>query len=180
MSKSTPEQLALRRVRWRERYRTDPVFAAKARDQARAWRSDPVRADMVREKNRTWMRTKYQSDPEYRAGVRKRWSELYRLDPDRRALVRSGKEKRRRALSGVDVQRVRHDLVADRDGWRCSICGGIVTRDTWSLDHLVPLSQGGGHTYANIVLAHRSCNSRRGSGRLPSQAVLFPEPERME
>jgi hypothetical protein len=32
------------------------------------------------------------------------------------------------------------------------------------------LSKGGPHTYENVVLAHRSCNSRRGAGRFPVAA----------
>lgn len=65
-----------------------------------------------------------------------------------------------------------HDL-AERDGWRCHICGGRVTAKTWSMDHLVPISKGGTHTLANVALAHLRCNQRRGAGRLPAQLRLI-------
>jgi 5-methylcytosine-specific restriction endonuclease McrA len=65
-------------------------------------------------------------------------------------------------------------IVAERDHWKCHICLKIVTKKNWSIDHLIPLSKGGNHTYENVALAHRSCNSRRGAGRLPAQLRLLP------
>lgn len=59
--------------------------------------------------------------------------------------------------------------LGDRDGWRCHLCGQAVTRKTGnkpgspSMDHLIPLSQGGEHTWHNVALAHRDCNARRGT-----------------
>jgi 5-methylcytosine-specific restriction endonuclease McrA len=85
--------------------------------------------------------------------------------------------RRRRAKVGTQVVPVSTLVVAQRDGWRCAICGGEVTRANWSLDHVDPLSKGGAHTYENVVLAHSSCNSRRGAGRFPvrpsSDAMQF-------
>lgn len=59
--------------------------------------------------------------------------------------------------------------VAERDGWRCHLCGRAVVDRPWSgrpldatLDHLVPVSDGGAHTMDNVALAHRRCNQRRG------------------
>ena len=78
----------------------------------------------------------------------------------------------------TQVEPVSHPVVAERDGWRCAICRRRVTRETWSLDHVVPLSKGGAHTYANVVLAHKRCNSLRGAGRFPVQAPLFSLPPR--
>lgn len=75
--------------------------------------------------------------------------------------------RRRRMRSATQVEPVDTRRVAERDGWKCAICGAGVTRDTWSLDHVIPLSKGGPHTYSNVVLAHRDCNSKRGAGRFP-------------
>lgn len=59
--------------------------------------------------------------------------------------------------------------VADRDGWRCHLCGKAVPdRPSKSrpldatLDHLIPISAGGPHTLDNVALAHHQCNSQRG------------------
>jgi hypothetical protein len=63
--------------------------------------------------------------------------------------------------------------LAERDGARCWLCGNAVdlgapAGSPWagSVDHVVPRARGGGSEPANLRLAHRSCNSRRGS-RLP-------------
>lgn len=63
--------------------------------------------------------------------------------------------------------------LADRDGPRCWLCGndvdpGAPRGSGWagSVDHVVPRACGGGSEPGNLRLAHRSCNSRRGS-RLP-------------
>jgi 5-methylcytosine-specific restriction endonuclease McrA len=102
-----------------------------------------------------------------------RQRERYNTDPEYQARIKAKKIRRKRAVAGTTVEPVNREAVAARDGWRCCICGGKVTRRDWSLDHIVPLSQGGTHTYANVALAHRGCNSARGVGRLPSQAPLF-------
>lgn len=108
------------------------------------------------------------------ANAVRRQRERRHSDPEYQAARNAMKVRRKRAQAGTQVVPVNRELVAQRDGWCCGICGKRVTRATWSLDHIVPLSRGGSHTYANIVLAHRSCNSRRGVGRLPVQPALFP------
>jgi len=46
----------------------------------------------------------------------------------------------------------------------CWICGeGARADDPWTADHLHPVVHGGASTRDNLRLAHRSCNSRRGS-----------------
>lgn len=50
-----------------------------------------------------------------------------------------------------------------RDHGICHLCGGGESADSWSMDHLKPVSQGGEHTWANVKLAHRLCNVRRGT-----------------
>jgi 5-methylcytosine-specific restriction endonuclease McrA len=54
-----------------------------------------------------------------------------------------------------------------RDTHRCQYCG----KPAENLDHVVPKSQGGGHTWENVVASCRRCNSRKG-GRTPGEAGL--------
>ena len=56
----------------------------------------------------------------------------------------------------------------ERDGGICHICGEPVpphydknSGDGWSMDHVVPISRGGTHTWDNVKLAHRRCNSKK-------------------
>lgn len=44
-----------------------------------------------------------------------------------------------------------------RDGGRCQYCGAAAE----SLDHVIPRSKGGPHTWENVVAACRRCNSRK-------------------
>lgn len=44
-----------------------------------------------------------------------------------------------------------------RDGHRCQYCGG----NAESIDHVVPRSRGGAHTWDNVVAACRPCNVRK-------------------
>lgn len=61
--------------------------------------------------------------------------------------------------------------IADRDGWRCHICRRAVIDRPYAardadptIDHLVPVSDGGEHTKANVRLAHNRCNWDRSTG----------------
>lgn len=60
--------------------------------------------------------------------------------------------------------------IAARDGYCCHICRKPVDMSLPgthkrgpTIDHLIPLSQGGPDTEANVALAHRSCNCARGA-----------------
>jgi hypothetical protein len=68
----------------------------------------------------------------------------------------------RRQRRALNRERVEIRTLAERDGWRCHICRGKVTRKNWSVDHLVPLISGGDHLYSNVALAHANCNKKRG------------------
>ena len=54
-----------------------------------------------------------------------------------------------------------------RDGSRCQYCA----KPAENLDHVVPRSRGGGHTWENVVAACRRCNTRKGD-RTPEEAGL--------
>lgn len=61
--------------------------------------------------------------------------------------------------------------VFERDGWVCGLCSEPVDRGvsypdplSASLDHVVPLSRGGAHSFENVQLAHLVCNVRKGAG----------------
>jgi 5-methylcytosine-specific restriction endonuclease McrA len=54
-----------------------------------------------------------------------------------------------------------------RDGGKCQYCGGGAE----NVDHVVPRSGGGRHTWENVVAACRRCNTRKGN-RSPDEAGL--------
>jgi hypothetical protein len=80
---------------------------------------------------------------------------------------------------GVENQYINKLSVFERDDWRCGICGDPVDREAeWpapmsvSLDHIVPLSAGGGHVYDNVQCAHLQCNLRKNDLRKKRRIAL--------
>jgi len=59
--------------------------------------------------------------------------------------------------------------VFNRDKYTCQYCGKQM-RDL-TLDHVVPKSRGGGHSWENLVSACKPCNHRKG-GKLPDEARM--------
>jgi 5-methylcytosine-specific restriction endonuclease McrA len=58
-----------------------------------------------------------------------------------------------------------------RDQGACQYCGGKFAKSHLTLDHVIPIVQGGKKCWENIVTACKPCNQRKG-GRTPSQANM--------
>ena len=52
--------------------------------------------------------------------------------------------------------------IYERDGGICYLCGEWVSDETYTIDHTIPISQGGEDTYDNVAVAHWRCNSSKG------------------
>lgn len=105
---------------------------------------------------------------------RKRANQWYKDNPHRaKANVAKSDAKRRGLLKGKPIHKIDLPTLAERDNWRCHICEKKVTEESWSRDHLIPVSFGGPHTWDNVKLAHRVCNSRRNKGYISAQLMLF-------
>ena len=72
-------------------------------------------------------------------------------------------QKRRARKLGVEFETVNRQRVFERDAGVCGICSLPVDPKNFHLDHVVPLSRGGGHTYLNLQVAHPRCNLEKGS-----------------
>lgn len=66
---------------------------------------------------------------------------------------------------GVAYEPINSIKVFERDGWICGICHDpIDPKISWpddrskSLDHIIPMSKGGGHVWSNVQAAHLGCN----------------------
>lgn len=62
---------------------------------------------------------------------------------------------------GTFVEDVHKLVLLERDDGVCGICGGDVDPLNFDIDHIVPLSRGGEHSYANTQTAHPICNSKK-------------------
>lgn len=78
------------------------------------------------------------------------------------------------------VERVPRREIFERDQWRCHLCGKKVRRTAVAphplsptLDHVIPLAQGGTHERANVRTAHYLCNATKSDGCMPSGEQLM-------
>lgn len=61
------------------------------------------------------------------------------------------------------IPKATRDLVLLRDGFVCGICGKSVQESEIHLDHIVPVSHGGGDEPENLQVTHASCNLKKGN-----------------
>lgn len=74
-------------------------------------------------------------------------------------------------LKGVTVETVNPLVVLDRDRWTCQLCGvrtpkklrGSFDDRAPEVDHIIPIAQGGEHSYRNTHCACRRCNLAKSS-----------------
>lgn len=92
----------------------------------------------------------------------------------------TGLNARKRARKyGVAYEPINKQRVFVRDGWRCGICREPVDKRlkfphprSASLDHVLPMSRGGDHVYANVQCSHLECNSRKSNRGYGEQLAL--------
>lgn len=151
---------------WKDRNRDAMNAARRAK-----WAADEETTAAAKDRHRRWYEANRERVSEYRRQLyRERQASTnaatiaaYRLaNPGKHAEI----ENRRRArLLGQFVEAVDPATIRLRDGGLCGICGLAVELVEQSLDHVVPIALGGLHETANVQLAHRVCNSRKGIKR---------------
>ena len=121
-----------------------------------------VNRDRIKAVAREW----YAANRERALATAAAWRSAH---PDR---VRDRKAIRRARERGAPVvERIYRARVWERDGGRCHICGRKADPRSWHLDHIIPLSRGGEHSYRNVAVSHPTCNLRRGTSG-PAQLRL--------
>lgn len=96
-----------------------------------------------------------------------------RNNPQRFRSRRTAMNAKLRALKrGVTAERIDRLAVYDRESGRCHICHRPVSRVRFHLEHLVPLSKGGEHTYSNVAIAHPHCNQAKAARLMEVQFRL--------
>ena len=84
-------------------------------------------------------------------------------NPDKLKAQYQRKHIKRRARIGTIIERINYDAIYERDKGLCQLCGDPVVREKMTLDHIIPLAKGGIHSQSNVQLAHRGCNSKKGT-----------------
>jgi 5-methylcytosine-specific restriction endonuclease McrA len=91
--------------------------------------------------------------------------------------------KRLRLKTIAKYEPVNPMKVFERDGWKCHLCRkktprklrGTTDPRAPEMDHIMPLSKGGDHTYANVACSCRACNQAKSNTPM-GQTMLFCEP----
>lgn len=94
-------------------------------------------------------RVRYHADPAFRS---RELAKLDRLKPRRAALIAATDDG---SLGPAIVQQLFSFAK------NCYYCHAEMTGRTKSLDHKTPLSRGGEHSITNVVVACKSCNTRK-------------------
>ena len=84
---------------------------------------------------------------------------------------RTSAEQRRRGAERNGDKGITWRKVAECNGWACHLCGEPVKQVAGTahepkgatVDHIIPIALGGPHTWDNVALAHRRCNTARGA-----------------
>lgn len=77
---------------------------------------------------------------------------------------------------GEDID---HLTVFERDGWICQLCWTPIDPlirfpdlRAASVDHVIPITCGGTHTYLNVQASHRYCNEAKSNGLTDHPGVV--------
>lgn len=81
----------------------------------------------------------------------------------RQELRRSYEGTRRARKAAAFVEHVDLATVWERDDGICHICRQPADRSDWQLEHVVPITKGGQHSYANTAVSHPICNRKKGA-----------------
>ncbi|KKL11515.1 hypothetical protein LCGC14_2545040 [marine sediment metagenome] len=161
---------------WYKNGSEDPEWMDERRADARAWaKANPekVRAgnDRLKEYRLKYYKERRENEPGYREESNRSTYKWRKTPKGRasRANTKAAEEARKRDNYREPVNK---EEIMRRDNYICHICKKRVSRAKMSLDHLIPILHGGPHTSWNVAVAHRSCNSKRGAGRIPAQLRL--------
>lgn len=165
-------------------YRSDAGMCSVACQKA-AWYN--ANAEHCRALAIAWNR----ANPERKSAAAKAW---YARNPERtaekvrawrlanvetvRLIARQSAQLRRARKRGAEYEKISLTEIWVRDAGICWLCEEAIDPDVlWpdprsvSLDHIIPLARGGGHTAQNVALAHLVCNMRKGT-KMVDQRML--------
>jgi len=127
-----------------------------------------------RERNPEKVKATFASWRETNADHDRARNRAYRLQNPETPRENARRRRARQAGNG-EVEVFTRREIGDRDNWVCGICGLTIDPAlSWpdpqsqSLDHIIALTRGGGHTRANCRIAHLVCNMRKGNRQTPA------------
>lgn len=141
------------------------------REKARVYRAANI--ERIKEWQRVYRLVNGERLRQYQKSVNYRERERYATDPEYRDRCRGYCQNRRARKLAAFVEDVSLDVLYRRDQRTCSICHKKIARCDATVDHIVPLSKGGKHSYQNTALACKSCNFSKSNRVVMQQMRLL-------
>lgn len=107
----------------------------------------------------------YEANREAVAVVRARYYEANKETFRMRYWRNSARQRGATVLEAIHPR-----TIYDRDKGHCYICGRCVAFAAFELDHIIPVTRGGEHTYTNTAIVHRKCNNKKKCRRVEAPA----------
>jgi len=114
---------------------------------------------------KAYERARYLRNPKLQIVNTRNWRARH---PEKKRLYKANRRARKH---NAVIERISLSTLYMRDSKTCSICHKHVYLKDASIDHIIPLSRGGSHTYKNCVLTHYLCNVKKGYRRIPPQQL---------
>ena len=131
------------------------IYREKYKEQIKAYRKKYYHEH----KSSTKLKTEKLSADEIRKRHKRSAKAYKKKYPSKYSSYRANRRaKNRKAF----VENIDRDIVWKRDKGLCGICGRDV-KGKWHLDHIIPISKGGLHSYNNVQVSHPRCNLQKGN-----------------
>lgn len=159
-----PERVAAYRAAYHVEHRDDinarnAAYYAAHRDESAAYRA--ARRDEKAATNAAWYAKNRERIAAYGAEHRDEkaaYDAAYHVEHRERRLT-----NRTRRRGATIIEEVDPRILFERAMGICHICSLPVDPDRWDVDHVIPLSAGGVHSYDNTAVSHPSCNQSKGN-----------------
>ena len=122
------------------------------------------------------------ANPEKHKAIANGYARKARQDPQRGPIIRARLHRRRALLKHATIidEVIDSAVLYVRDKGICSLCNTYVPKGLkWpepmaaTMDHIIPLTKGGEHSWKNVALAHFICNTRKNNRIQTQQMRLF-------
>jgi len=129
-------------------------------------------------RSRINQRIRFKENPDKVRVMKMAWEKAhpeYTKRHNKECKIRHIMRKRNAFISNVNSKEI-----FMRDGWKCQICGGMVLKRAVvphpmapTIDHIIPLAEGGTHEPKNVQCAHFICNSKKRDKAVNDQLRIF-------
>lgn len=161
------EAFKIYQEQWRKnRKLTDTEYRERLSDYGKNYRK--MNAEKVKSQSAIW----FQRNKRHKYALRKKWVENNK--DKERLWQRIAQQKRRQRISNNGGGKLTPKMwltILDYHGYKCLLCG---SSNNLEIDHVIPVSLGGGNNFSNLIPLCKRCNSiKRNKFIDPRQSEKF-------